>query len=384
MPRLLPLCAVALALAGPGTAHAEDGAPRIGDAAGWSIKPRGRMQLDLGSVDAPETGTGTEVRRAYLGVDGTMPGGWGYRAEVDLANSSAEIVDLYLTYKPDPKLTLTLGQHKPFWGLEELTSDLMTSFTERAAFNPAFGFERRVGFSAAYADGPLLMQGGVFADNAADLGADNSSHGFDGRVVLAPRLGAGQLHLGLSGHWRKFDEAARTARYRARPFVHTTDTRLVDTGSFAATGEQSLGAELAWVAGRFHATAETHRLTARRPGLPDPTFSGGYAELGWLLTDDATAYKGGVYDRIRPRRPLGQGGAGAVQANLRYDWLDLNDAGVTGGRQQVAGVSLVWIPAAYVRFIVNYGHLWLTDAPLRAGRRSYQANALGVRAQFDF
>ena len=377
-----------------------DGAPRISapvdpksPAAGtWSFKPRGRLQIDTAGVDGPAAigskslGVATEVRRAYLGFEGTIPGNFGYRAEVELANSAVEFTDLYLTYKPDPKLTLTLGQHKPFWGLEELTSDLFTSMMERAAFNSAFGFERRVGISAAYAGRDVLVQGGVFTDNTADLTLDtNNSYSFDGRVVYSPKFAGGQLHLGGSAHFRDFNDVSATARYRARPFVHTTDLRLVDTRAFSASGERSFGAEAAYIAGRFHATAETHWITARRPGLADPTFNGGYGEVGLLLTDDVTAYKGGVYDRIKPKHPVGKGGIGAVQVNARYDWLDLNDAGIVGGRQQVAGLSLLWIPTDYVRFIVNYGYLWIDNAAVPAGAlTSYTADSLGMRAQFDF
>jgi phosphate-selective porin OprO/OprP len=368
------------------------GAPEFTGPDGFSFKPRGRLQLDVGGVNGPSginsksLGYATEFRRAYLGFEGTLPGNFGYRAEIDVANSAVDITDFFLTYKPKPELTLTLGQHKPFWGLEEMTSDLFTSFQERAAFNTAFGFERRVGASAAFVGKTFLVQGGVFSDNAADLNADtNNSYSLDGRVVFMPKLGGGQLHIGGSIHDRQFNDISTTARYRARPFVHTIDLRLVDTKAFSATGETSYGAELAYIAGRFHATGEGHWITAHRPGLADPTFFGGYAEIGYMLTADETAYKAGVYDRIKPKHPLGKGGMGALQFNARYDSLDLSDGVIVGGRQQTAAASLLWIPTDYVRFILNYGHIWIDDAAVSAaGNRKYTADALGARAQFDF
>lgn len=389
----IPAAATATATAKPATEVTWDGAPKLTTKDGWSFKPRGRLQLDVAGVNAPagvastaSLGVATEFRRAYIGFDGTMPGGFGYRVEADLANSGVELTDLYLTYKASPKITLTVGQHKPFQSMEDMTSDLFTSFMERAAFNSGFGFERRVGFSATYTGKQVLVQAGVFADNAADLSSDrNNSYSLDGRVVFMPKIGNGQFHLGASAHYRDFNDAATSTRYRARPFVHTTDVRLIDTGTFSATGERSFGAELAYIRGRFHATAESHWMTAIRPGLANPTFNGGYAELGYLLTDDTTAYKNGTYDRIRPKQPLGKGGMGAVQMNLRYDWLDLNSGAIVGGRQQVAGVSLVWMPTDYVRFNVNYGHMWLDDAAVPAGAlRTYNADSIGMRAQFDF
>lgn len=377
----------------PATEVAWDGAPKITGKDGWSFKPRGRIQIDTAGVNAPrgvpnaqQLGIGTEFRRAYIGFDGTMPGGFGYRVEADLANSAVELTDVYLTYKATPEITLTAGQHKPFWGLEEMTSDLLTSFMERAAFNSAFGFERRVGLSATYAGKTVLVQGGVFADNAADLNNDrNNSYSVDGRVVFMPRIAGGVLHVGGSAHYRQFNDLTNQARYRARPFVHTTDLRLIDTNTLNVSGERSYGVELAYTNGRFHAAGESHWLKVIRTDGANPLFNGGYAEVGMLLTDDAMVYKGGVYDRIRPKNPLGKGGMGALQLSARYDWLDLRDAGVVGGKQQIAGASLIWIPTDYVRFLVNYGHIWLTDAAVPAvADRDYSADVVGLRAQIDF
>lgn len=378
--------------AAPAPAIAWKGAPEMTAPGGWSFKPRGRLQLDSAVVDAPSgagngLGTGTEFRRVYMGFDGTLPGGFGYRVEADLANSSVELTDVYLTYKASKEVTLTVGQHKPFWGLEEMTSDLFTSMMERAAFNSAFGFERRVGVSGTYSGKNLIVQLGVFADNAADLNADrNNSNSVDGRVVFSPEVAGGTLHLGGSAHFRDFNDATNTSRYRARPFVHTTDVRLVDTGLFSASGERSFGAELAYVAGPFHATAEGHRITSLRPGLPDPTFWGGYVELGMLVTPgDKTAYRGGAYDRIRPANPITAGGIGAIQLNARYDRIDLTDGTIVGGVQQAVGLSAIWIPTDYVRFLVNYGHLWIDDPAVPAWTDpDVQADTVGVRAQVDF
>lgn len=372
------------------------GAPQFSNDEGWSFKPRGRVQIDVGSVNGPSglaaedrdhLGTSVEFRRIYLGFDGTMPGGFGYRAEINVADSNVVINDMYLTYEPVKNVTLIAGNQKPNWGLEEMTSDLYTSMMERSSFSQAFGFERRVGLNAQYAGKMFVVQGGVFADDPNSLGSDNNkSWSVDGRIVAMPKLAGGTLHLGGSAHLRTLNDSITEVNYRARPFVHTTDLRFVDTDDIdGATSELGLGLEAAYIRGRFHATAETFWQKVRRAGLPDPTFNGGYAEVGYLLTDDTTAYKAGTYDRIKPKNGFDKGGIGAIQVNARYDWLDLRDAGILGGREQTAGISAVWIPTDYVRFILNYGHIWVNDSPVLAnGDDSYGVDSMGVRAQFDF
>lgn len=378
----------------PSVEVAFKGAPEFKAEGGWTFKPRGRMQFDAGTVSGPEgyndasTGFGTEVRRAYLGFEGKMPGGFGYRAEIDVAGSAVEITDLYLTYAASKDLTLMVGQTKPFWGLEEMTSDLFTSMTERAQFNSAFGFERRLGVNAAYTSGPVLVQAGVFTDNLNDLNNDeNNSLSLDGRVVFMPKLASGQFHIGGSAHYHDLNDSAGSVRYRARPFIHTTDLRYVDTGLIAASSESGYGLETAWTKGPFHLAGEAHWQTVNALIGENPTFFGGYAEAGIFLTKgDTRGYKGGTFDRTTPKNPVGGGGIGAIEFNVRYDTLDLADAGYLGGSQDIIGASLVWMPTAYTKLMANYGHMMLDDAAIAAadGDRDYTADAFGVRAQIDF
>lgn len=365
------------------------GAPVIETESGWSFKPRGRLQIDAGVIGAPgstgvDDGFGNEIRRARLGVEGDMPGGFGYKFEVDFAGNEVEISDAILTYGTGG-LTISAGQHNNFQGLEELTSSRFISTMERAAFTDAFGFERRVGFSAEYAGRNWLVQGGLFTDNVDDLSNENWSA--DGRAVFMPKLGNTQLHLGGSVHYADY-EAGSTLRYRQRPFLHFTDDRFIDTDTFDAASELGLGLETAAIAGPFHAAAEGFWQKADRPGaLADPTFFGGYAEVGMFLTEgDTRGYKGGTFDRVKPANPVGEGGFGAVQVNLRYDYLDLTDAGIVGGTQNGYAVSLVWTPTDYTRFMVNYGRMQYDDAviPAAGGDTSYGVDAFGVRAQIDF
>ena len=77
----------------------------------------------------------------------------------------------------------------------------------------------------------------------------------------------------------------------------------------------------------------------------------------------------------------GEGGFGSLQFTLRYDHLDLNDAGILGGRQAGYLASLIWKPTDYTALLVNYGRLQYEDAILPAanGDTSYGVDAFGVR-----
>ena len=365
------------------------GAPQVRQAGGWSFKPFGRFNIDAGVTDLPDSlgrsdGFGSEMRRMRLGVEGDIPGGFGYKAEVDFTGGAAELTDAYVTYR-DGGLTLTAGQHNNFQGMEELTSSRWSTFIERAAFTDAFGFERRLGLSAQVSSGDVILQGGVFTDNIEDLPSQNWS--VDARAVYAPKLGDTQLHFGGSVHMTDL-EAGSTVRYRQRPLVHFTSERPLATPNIAASREWGGGLEAAFLSGRWHANAEAFWQNVTVPGLAaDPTFFGGFAEVGYYLTEgDSRGYRSGKWERTRPARGVDAGGPGAWQINLRYDYLDLVDAGITGGQQDGYFASLIWVPTTYTRLTVNYGHLEYTDAAfaLPGGNRKWNAEVLGIRGQVDF
>ncbi|MEC8836832.1 MAG: porin [Pseudomonadota bacterium] len=356
---------------------------------GWSFKPRGRLMFDAGFTNAPDStgasdGFGNEVRRARLGASGDMPGGFGYKFEVDFAGNDISVADAILSYENGP-IEIAIGQHNNFQSLEELTSSLHTTFIERAAFTDAFGFERRLGASITYARGDVLAQAGVFTDNLEDT--DSKNRGADARIVFMPKAGDTQLHFGGSFHYNDLDDPAAQLRYRQRPLVHFTSQRFIDTRSMGANSETGYGLEAAAIAGRFHAAAEGYWQSVDIPGVADdPSFFGGYVEAGVFLTDDTRGYKGGKFDRTKPSSPVGEGGIGSVQFTLRYDHLDLNDAGIVGGRQAGYFAALVWKPTDYTALMLNYGRLQYTDAilPTAGGDTSYGVDAIGMRAQIDF
>ena len=371
------------------------GAPKLADKEeGWSFKPRGRLMYDFGHVSSPEgfedqgLGFGNELRRARLGVEGSMPGDFGYKLEVDAATGEIEFADAYLSYEPGP-LEFILGHHNNFQSLEEITSSLHTSFIERAAFTDAFGFERRVGASVQYGKGPLLLQGGVFTDNIADLneGDENNSYGFDTRAVFMPKMGDSQLHFAGSFHWRDLNDAADSVRYRQRPAIHATDVRFIDTGEIlGAEKETGYGLEAAGIFGPFHVASEAYwQKVGREGGLADPTFFGAYVEAGYFLTGEKRGYKAGKFDRVKVNKPFGEGGLGAFSVNARWDYLDLNDEGIVGGTQNAYQASLNWKPSDYVLFGLNYAHILYDDAVADlAGDRDYSVDVIGLRSQIDF
>lgn len=439
------------------------GAPQFADAdEGWSFKVRGRMMLDSGYSSTPKNlnprdfGFNSRVRRVRIGVEGALPGDFGYKVEVDYANSTVGFGDVVLNWNPKKgPFTLQIGNQESLNGMEQMTSSRWSSFIERAQVNDAFGNTRRLGLVAGYKskDNLFRIDGGLFVAHSIDASLDNKGWIAAARATYTPFVGNGFVHLGLNYQHREFQKnngstaltagsgspsTGQLARYRARPFSQLTGARFVDTGNYAAKGDDIFGGEAYGVFGPLHFGGEAQYLKSKSYSAGDtlsgqnqfatvtqvvadgdPSFWGGHFEIGYFLTGETRGYKNGLWDRTKVLNPLSKGGSGAIQLIGRVDYLDLNSKklqnGCTnnfttgactalstksgqakGGTQLGYQIGLTWIPTDYVRFLLNYTHTDVkggasaaTVNPIAAlttpiDKISYSTDAVALRAQFDF
>jgi len=435
------------------TAKAEPswkGAPQWADTAGWTFKPKGVLQFDAGYVSLPRRiagtvavggtspgsgvntnnlGWGERARRLIFGVEGAIPGGFGYKFELELSQGGVNYEDLVISYqKPGSPWSVTLGHQYPLSSLELLTSNRFTSFMERAGNTDAFGFGRRIGGTVAYTDpaGQWALAGGLYGEDIANSNVARTGWQASVRGYYSPVISGVQTHFGFQYQHRNAPTDAQNVRYRQRPYTQITDQRFIDTGAIAARGDDILGGELAAIYKSFHFASEYQMLWVRgfRPGktfgvnngagttnftAKDPTFRSGYAEIGYFLTGETRGYKGGKWDRTKVLHPITEGGIGAWQINGRFDFTDLNDRvapgtvltgnGITyvnGGSTMGYEASLIWLPIDYVKFMLQFAHSDISGGPSARAfsgfttpapsgfRHKYGVDAMTFRTQLDF
>jgi phosphate-selective porin OprO/OprP len=424
-----------------GAAPSWKGAPQWADSgAGWSFKPKGFVQFDAGYVSIPgPTRSGTigglnynnlgfdsRARRLVFGAEGTMPGGFAYKVEFNLAQGTVDYEDITLSWqKPGSPIIVTVGNMYPLSSLESMTSSRLGSMMERSQFTDAFVYNRRLGATLGYVNptGDLSVTAGIFSTEINENPAtfDRTGWQLAGRTVWSPKWGETQLHLGVNAQYRKAKRDIQNVQYRARPATQITDQRFVDTGLIAADGDTTLGAELAAIHGPIHAVAEAQKIWVRgyAPGKTfganngvngaafytgDPSFWSAYGEVGFYLTGESRGYKGGRWDRTKVLHPVDQGGWGAFQINGRIDYVNLNDATgsgaalaapnyVNGGRETEYQASLIWNPIDYIRLMAEYSRHHVNGGPRAttidpspgfALDKDYDFNSIAMRAQVEF
>src|SRR4051794_2776775 len=437
------------------------GAPQFDDKeAGFSFKPRGLIQYDAGYTGFPRgnelrgtiagglnygnLGWNSRARRLNIGADGTLPGGFRYSAEFNLAQGTVDYEDIWLAYdvKNSP-LTLQAGYFYPFSSLETMTSSKFTSFMERASIHDAFNYNRRLGIAFLANDkknDSWVFQAGIFNEPINNTTFTRTGWQASVRVVYSPTLGAARLHVGANFQHRENTREALGQNYQTRPLSQLTDQRFVSTGTIASKGDDVAGVELGAIYKSFHFAAEGQKVWVRHAynaaelaalnaqtdtndtatGTAyngNPSFWGGYAELGYYITGETRGYKGGKWDRTKVLHPWSDGGWGALQLNARVDYVNLSDRVddssssvgapffVNGGKQLAFEGSIIWNPVDWVRFMAQYGHLDVTGGPRAsvatlgppptlgifpvgtttpANRRKYGVDTFALRAQVDF
>lgn len=320
---------------------------------------RGRLNLDYAIHDDDEIDLddGFLVRRARIGLQGTINEDWSGIIEYDFAENNTSAQDIILRRRLAGG-TLKLGNFKVPMGLEEVSSTNNIPFIERSSANAALVDARRLGVGYDRFDGALGFQGMVYG---RALGGDQDGDdpiGLAARFVYAPKAGEAQLHLAASVAYedvRDYD----TRRYRDRPEARVDGNRLVDTGMIGDVDSTiKYGLEAAWQSGPFILQAEHFAVALSRDAGPDPGFSGQYVQGSWIVTGERRGYGNGIFRGLTPGGP----DRGAWELSARYSRLDLEDAGFQGGRQDNVTLGVNYYANANVRFMVNYILVDISDS----------------------
>lgn len=369
-------------------------APKFETADGaYSFKLGGFAQVDAGMFndDRRDHPDGTNVRRARLSASGTIARDFNYKIENDFAGNASALTDAYLEYAGFKPVSIMAGQFKEPFGLETLTSDLFTTFMERAS-PVAFAPDRNIGLAVSTRGesdiGFWTAAIGGFGAGTGVAGTDDEARDLTARLTLAPVAeGRRVLHFGIAGSHRIPDSATDAMRFQSRPETRLTSAQAVDTGNITFVEDVNLlGLEAAGVEGPFSLQGEYMRANVnRRAGLADQEFDGYYVEASYFLTGESRNYVPGQgkFDRVKPKWALNpsENAWGAWQIAARYSNLDLNDSVVRGGEMKNVTLGLRWIPNANLSFMANY----IRAHTGRSATTPYDdPDMFMLRAQFDF
>lgn len=288
---------------------------------------RVRLQSDFRDFrpDLPLDGDTYVFRRARVGVQGRVYDDLEYEVDAELRDTEAPWRNVFLNYRRFRIAEVQGGRFKMPFGRDQLSGIFNIDFLERSLIGTSLAPGRDEGgmVHGQFADGIIAYATGLFrsdGDNSHVGDSPGAGSTWAGRVVVAPLARKRR-------RWRSLEAGAAVATGTVPEGLNSLTGRTLSGHRFFepvyVKGRRvRLGVDGGWEPGPFSVQAEYIRVNDQRNGqglgdvdLTDAVSQGWYLSGTWALTGERKA--GG----IEPRRPLFQGGIGALELAARIETL---------------------------------------------------------------
>jgi phosphate-selective porin OprO/OprP len=384
----------------------------------WANYSQKAPAVDNRPADVRDLNSGTNFRRARLGVSGTFAKDFEFTLIGEWGGSGTEASTLdeaSLAWKGFKPFSIKIGAFKPAPTLDEATSDNDNKFLERGVASSLqaslAGGTARKGIEIGATGDRYFLRAALTGELYGNAEQSDEQTGVVLRAAGRPIANDDMdLHVGANAAFildppqnaaAATVNGRQTFRLRDRPELRVDGDRLIDTGDVAVTGAQAYGLEAALrykgflVQGEYVAFGLDQR-NVFGPAPADLDFSSYYVMASYVLTGESFAYNAsrGGWSGVRPRADFKPGGApGAWEIAARFSVTDLNDApaiglltpgAVRGGEQEIVTLGVNWYLNRNLRFMFNYLNVDV-DRLNAAGTEIGQTfDAYAIRTQFTF
>jgi phosphate-selective porin OprO and OprP len=386
-----------------------------------NVELKGRVLMEWRRFD-PAIGEDTfNLRTARVGLAGELTRHFDWEIEREIADVDedgdgdgtirfAEWKDVYLRWRTLDGIRVTGGRFKMPFGLEQTTGVSDLDFAYRALGSNAIAPGRDTGVMVEGDLGRVTYEAGVFDDDGDNAESNEPQFVEAGQDLedvgpsLAARVtgdvfrlipGAGRLrsaNVGIAYTNSKVPEGLNSLRGEALWGANFFE-RVYVKGR-----RQRLGLQFDWSPGPASVRAEwmqsreqRNQQSNRNADLSDYLGTAWYVAGTWFVTGEDKD------NNVNPRRPLFQGGPGAIELAVRYEQLKFESASKQGtaftnpraeyllpNSDKVFTVGVNWMTSRWTRLIVNAIHERFADesrAPV-SGAASFWSGVLRVNVVF--
>jgi phosphate-selective porin OprO/OprP len=335
---------------------------------------RARVQFDSRQSDAAindDEDFASDIARKRVGVEGTVASAVSFQIEREVGDVSDPWRDVYVDYTQFEQLQFRYGKFKLPFGLDENTSATNNDFVSRSLSANLLSPGRDRGWMV---HGRLLDR----TVRNARTRSGNRVFGDETRVgrlsavpFRATKWPAKDAEVGVAWSSSTLVEGLSAVRGRTvlgEPFF---------AADYPVVGRRTRrGFEARWRPGPFQLQAEYIRILEERLGLSveDTDLSpvrarGWYVQAAWVITGDAKS------DGIAsPKRPIFQGGVGAVEVAARVERLTFDSTAggqdpstspradvIIGNSDRVVTFGVNWYLNRWVKVQFNFLQETLSD-----------------------
>lgn len=361
-----------------------------------------RSDSDASTADPSEVST-IDLGKRRIGVSGEIRNAVEFQVEAEL-NDDDPWRDVYAEFKSFAFARVRGGKFKIPFSLDENTGASRLDFMYRslAATHLAPGRDRGVMVHGRVAKELIRYEAGVFDHDGKNARTNNPDKVFGGqttaaRVSVEPlrnkKNAAGDLSLGVAFTRSEVPEGVAGLRGQTvlqQNFFSASDYRVNGP-------RRRLGIEMEFLPGPASLKMEWMRVETERRGesVEDTDLSPIVGE-GWYVSG-TYALTGEKKSRVqRPRKPLFQGGFGAVEIGARIESLRFKSGAsgeapstspradvIAGNRNQVTTVGVNWYINRFFKIQANFIREKLDDPSQGPLPSKASFNTKAIRFQFS-
>jgi len=330
-----------------------------------TLSLRGKLQLDWREFD-PDIGAETyDFRTARVALKGDLTRHFDYEVErsIDRDGNFADWKDVYLNWTTFATVRVKAGRFKMPFGLEQNTGATDVDFAYRSLASSAIAPARDRGVMAYGEFDRYHYEIGVFEDDGdnGELKEPQFVVAGEKAVDVGPSF-AGRLTADVSGAnvGVAYTNAAVPEGLNSLRGESVWGTADFFAPVYVKGRRERFGAQFEWTPGPVGVKAEWMRSREQRreqgnrnEDLSPFIGTGWYVSGTWFITGENKD------NNINPRKPIFQGGIGAIELGARYDQLSFGSTSQTG--------TPFANPRAD-RLLTNANHVWTFGANLMLNR----------------
>jgi phosphate-selective porin OprO/OprP len=373
---------------------------------GSKIELRARFAADKNESDAPSDDpsevSSIDLGKKRIGVAGEIRNAFEFQVEAELQNDDPWR-DVYGEFKSFPFARVRAGKFKIPFSLDENTSASRLDFMFRslAATHLAPGRDIGVMVHGRVANELVRYEAGVFEHDGKNARTNNPAKVFGGqttaaRVSVEPlrhrKDAPGDLSFGVAYTMGDVPEGISGLRGQT-----VLQQNFFSGSDYLVNGpRRRLGVEMAFLGGPASVKMEWMRVeTERRGESVEDTDLSAIVGDGWYVSG-TYAITGEKKSRVhRPKKPLLQGGFGAVEVGARIESLRFRSGAgetpstspraevIVGNRNQVTTLGVNWYINRFFKIQANFIREKLDDPSQGPLPSKASFNTKAIRFQFS-
>lgn len=334
----------------------------------------GRVFFDGGVIWDDSVTTSFQVNDIRLGARFLFLEDWEAKIELGYADKKISLKDVYLNYELREH-SFRLGHHyEPFGNSRVGTTNYR--FMTNASADRALGNKRKLGVSYSYNHTWFNFMGGIFSNSDIEKSRPvNQGYSLVAKFVGRPLMADKKLiHIGVAPLFSQGEKQVTYSAGAPTDLLSKDENTYIEADIDRLINQWKLDLELILLYDKWYLQGQYFLAHLNRYSVENYNAQGGYIQAGYMILGAKHNYNARTGMIVNPAPK-------SLELLCRYDKINLNDAGYTGGKLSDLTVGMNYFLNKYVAAKINYAYVMVSDtAP--GGKKDF--GLIQARLQFSF